>query len=256
MDEALFSRIATISINAKDKQIIYTTKDILWNQLKRDTPKIAESFDRLFAGDVDQMGELFGQVVGLVLEGMRRGNRLQDVCNTVLFNTINTYFSALSLLREGHKLQPLMLIRSVVESISVVLHIIMKPDDLTTFEKGTLKSTKCVTSAKNVIPFIGELYGHLSNTVTHIAELHRKLHLLREYEARDEAVSTNLGYLKLTIWLTYITSELLNIDLLATPRYWSAVGENGFQFKISDEEGEWLDEFFGRLEDSGEEPGR
>jgi hypothetical protein len=253
MDEDLLSRLSTVYVDQENKQIISTTKDMLWKQLKRDTPKIVESFDELFSSDVDQLSEVFGQVAGSVMMGLRGGNDLQKECNTVLLNTITTYVGALSLLREGHRLQPLMLIRSIVESLAVVIHLVLKPEDLDKFQNEQLKSTKCITSARAVIPFIGQLYGHLSNTVTHIAELHRKFNPLRLYEERDEGVSANFGYLKLTIWLALVTSEFLNFNLIGTPRYWSEPNKGQLKFEITSKEQSWLDTFFGKLEKYEEE---
>jgi hypothetical protein len=72
------SRVAGISIDKEEKQIIYVSKDILINQLCRDAPKIAESFDRLHEKDLREMSELLGSSSFLLMQGFKEASSKND----------------------------------------------------------------------------------------------------------------------------------------------------------------------------------
>jgi hypothetical protein len=242
IDDEFLKRIASLTIHKGDRKLVFTTKDMLWNQLKRDGPSIAESFDRLFSEEIDSLGGLFGEVGGMLINGLDKGDEFQKESGFVLMNSLNTYVASLHLFRLGHRLESLMFMRMIVESISVVLHLKTHPNDIKLFQKGQLKSTKCVSSAKRVIPPLGEIYGHLSSTVNHIHDLHRSFNPLNLYKERDEAVSTNFGYLRLSLWMLYITAELIYYDFVAAPRYWKKC-EQGYRYNPSDEVNAWMRDF-------------
>ncbi|MBB3231126.1 hypothetical protein [Halomonas stenophila] len=251
MDEKLKDQIASLTLDLKSENVVITTKDMIWKQLTRDCPDIERSFDNLFKTEVDELSEIFGEVSGVILNASIRGDELQKECSVLLLNALNIYIAALQNFRSGHRLSPLVLMRSIVELVSVVIHVKMRPKDLDVFRDGKLKSTKCVTTAKQAIPPIGELYGHLSNTVTHVAELHRNINAITKYTERDEAVNANFGFLRVSIWLTYVTTELVFFDLVSKPRYWVEVEGKGYAFSPGTEIKQWMDKFLeGNLSES------
>jgi len=238
-DKELFKRIASLTVHGDEKQIVFTTNDMLWNQLKRDAPGIAESFDNLFTDDMNALGGIYGEVAGILLHGLKKGSDTQQECPIVLLNALNTYFGAVNLFRSGHRLESLMLMRMLVESIAVTLHLKSNPEAMKSFQAGQLKSTKCISFAKKILPPLGELYGYLSDTVNHVHELHRKFNPLSKYTERDEAVSANFGYLRLLIWLLYVSSEFIFYDLISAPRYWEQF-DKGYKYNPGEDVREWM----------------
>ncbi|MDO9317985.1 MAG: hypothetical protein Q7V56_07270 [Gammaproteobacteria bacterium] len=243
MDEELKRKIASVTIDSNEKLVLMTTKDMIWKQLNRDNLDIEKTFDSLFKSDIDSLSELYGEISGVVLNAIRAGNELQRECGILLLNALSTFMAAVQIFRSGHRLSSLMLIRSIVELLCVVNHLTVKPGDLKLFQKGHLKSTKCVTTAKKVFPPIGELYGQLSDNITHVAELHRSLNPISKYTSRDEAVSTNFGYLRASIWLVYVTAELSFFDLVSHHRYWREFEGKGYSFSPAEEVKSWMDTF-------------
>ncbi|MDZ7840867.1 MAG: hypothetical protein U5R46_08625 [Gammaproteobacteria bacterium] len=239
---------AGIYLDHTRRQIVSTTRDMLWNQLKRDTPEIERSFDALCEDDITALSGLFGESAAICMAGMSvtkdTDDRLRNTCAIVMMNSFGYFVSALQLLRAGHRLQPPTMIRSVVECLSVVLHLIVKPSDFDEFEAGNVKSTKAVTTAKKVLPYIGELYGQLSSDFTHIRQFHQQPHPLTSYSDIDDAVTVNLMMLRLSCWLIYVTLELLFYDVVEESRYWEHRGKNEFAFNPPEGEREWMKKFF------------
>jgi hypothetical protein len=48
------------------EKIVVVTKDFMLNQLRRDAPRIATSFDREAGGELDKISELVGQTYGIL----------------------------------------------------------------------------------------------------------------------------------------------------------------------------------------------
>src|SRR3954471_15580018 len=48
------------------ENIVLVTKDFMLNQLRRDAPRIAGSFDREAGGELDKISELIGQTYGIL----------------------------------------------------------------------------------------------------------------------------------------------------------------------------------------------
>lgn len=243
MDEELKKQIASITIDIDNKLVSMTTKDMIWKQLKRDGLDIEKSFDTLFSPDIDNLSELYGQISGIILNASRAGTELQKECGVLLLNALSAFMGSVQLFRSGHRLSSLMLIRSIIELLCVVNHLTIYPNDLDALRKGKLRSTKCVTTAKKVFPPIGELYGQLSNNVTHVSELHRNVNPIKNFTSRDEAVSTNFGYLRISLWLTYVTAELAFFDLLHDHSCWKDYEGKGYSFSPNEEVKAWMNQF-------------
>jgi hypothetical protein len=59
----------------------------------------------------------------------------------------------------------------------------------------------------------------------------------------DDRLQINLSMLRVSLWLTYITAELLFIDCASNPRYWRRVGEGAYAYGPSDDELAWQKTF-------------
>lgn len=229
------------------KQRIVVSGDVLINQLRRDAPKIEASFDAACDEEIREISELFSLTVGVLIASLRLASRQNDelrlAAGPLLSNASNSLAAAAAVLRAGYVLQPGILIRSLLETVSTVLHLIQVPGGLGELRSGRLKSTRTLAAAKTALPPIGALYGYFSENFAHIGDLHKGLPRVGEFERGDEALEVNLGFLRIGTWLLYTTTELLYFDLVPQPRYWvSASG--GFTFDPSDDERKWMDSFF------------
>ena len=240
-------RPSSILLDPAAKQVIVFTDDILLNQLRRDGPQIERSFDHLCADDLVQLSSLHSKTSALMFSGLRlavaQDDDLRSACAQLLSNALNSFASALALLRMGYVLQPGIIIRSILEAISTCLHLLQRPEDLPAYEAHTLQSPKTIATAKNVLPHFGSMYGHFSDSFAHIGKLHKAITPITEYVERDEALVANLSALRMTNWLLYVTAELAFNELVDSPRYWYPV-DNGYRYDPSDDEKAWMSNFF------------
>ena len=150
-----------------DKQFRILTDDVLLNQLHREGPKIADSFDRTFERDLREISEQFSLTFALLMYGSKRAWKDDDLsvrsrCCTLLLNAGQTIVAALEILRHGFRLQPGMLMRSAIETICVVVSLFTGQTSLQDYDAASLSSPKAVTHAKRAIPVLGYLYGFFS----------------------------------------------------------------------------------------------
>lgn len=164
--------IAGIAFDPEEKQVLFVTKDILINTLRRDGPKAAESFDRLHDVDLREMSELLGRTCFLLTHGLKEVNRKNDELRIVrahlCFNAINTFIGATSLLREGFYLQASILVRTILEALATVIHLAMTPSDLSRFKRNELELKAIIPSAKKIVPPFGHMYGMFSEMFVHV----------------------------------------------------------------------------------------
>jgi hypothetical protein len=158
-------------------------------------------------------------------------------------NASNSFAAATAILRMGYVLQPGIIIRSILESISTVFHLLQHPSDLAAYENHTLQSPKTIAAAKKALPPFGSLYGHFSDNFAHIGHLHKSISPIAEFKERHEALEVNLGSLRIAAWLLYVTTELLFNELVSAPRYWRPV-QNGYAYDPLQEERNWMLAFF------------
>ena len=244
---SLLQEVAGVLVDHNDKTIVVGKKNILLNQLKREGPRIEKSFDTLCAADLDELSELTAQVGMLLLSGLKTsqvsGDELRNMAGQLLMNALNSFAAAVQILRSGYRLQPGIIVRNILESVSVVFHLIQKPADLKQLQTGKLNVPKTVNSAKKALPPFGQLYGFFTKQFSHISEFHQALQPLVEYSERDEALICNLRFLRISIWLIYVTAELLYHDIMTKPRYWKHISGGAYAYDPSAEERTWMDDF-------------
>lgn len=246
------NRLVGRLLDHESKLQVFFTRDMMLNQLRRDCPKIAESFDRLWGSELEKISGLMSRTLMQLYAGRRvavaQEDNLRLACGQLLLNATLTYQAAVAALRDGFRLQPGILIRNLLEAVSTVLHIFTKPADLPRYLAGTLPSPSTISTAKKVLPPYGRAYGFFSENYAHIGEPHRMDHPLVVYEdPEDPAVRFNLMNLTWTSWLLFVTSELVFLDFSAR-RYWRHVDENSYAYDPSPEERRWLARFLGQPE--------
>jgi len=236
-------------VDPSSKRVFEITATVLTNQITRDAERIAKSFDDLKGEHVKEISKLFAHSFGVLTSGMISASREEDelklTCGQLLSNSLNSVASCAYLVRGGFVLQPGVIIRSCIETIAVVLHLLQFQDDLKTYRDNKFDSTRAISSAKNVFPPYGKMYGFLSKEFTHIGALHRQLTPIREYSRGDEHLDLNMQLIASAAWMCYVACELAFLDVVATPRYWSeasgpAPGVSAYTYNPSAEELVWM----------------
>lgn len=239
--------ISGIIYDGIENKIILVAENIIHNYFNRDNPKVEKSFDVLCKADVDELSKLFCKTIAIIQAGAIFGGKNHDHhrmnCGCLLMNTISTFTCALQLLRSGYKLQPGILIRNIVEAVSMVFFLIRNPDKLEAVINGSFKSTDAVKAAKELFPHLGPLYGFFSNQYAHLGNLYFSPQPPFEYKTKEDALQLNLSYLRHSLLLIYLTTELLFHDVVEFPRYWISNEDGSVGYKPSLDELKWQESF-------------
>jgi hypothetical protein len=245
--------IANIYVDYEIKRVVVITKDILLNQLRREMPLIAASFDEITIDELQQVSELIAATYG-ILSPRLIGRDLTDqnlapTCARLLYSAATTFTGCVQLARSGFPRQYMMLNRSVVETVSSVLRLTIDAKALREFYNGKFNSSKTIHAAKQVLPVFGPLYGMLSNQFVHIGEGHSQIEKIGRYSKDDEALSVILINMKITAWLIYVATELVFRASVPAPRYWKVLTRHPegdeVMYAPSEAEKEWQAGFFG-----------
>jgi hypothetical protein len=243
-----------VIVDQERRKIIEIRKGVLVNQVTRDAEKIAKSFDALHGEDLKRISEQFALSYAIVVSGMIRAGQEDDdlrmACGELLSNSLNSLAAATYLLRGGYVLQPGPIIRSCLESLAVVLHLIQYQADLEAHRKHEFDSTRAIASAKRVFPPFGRMYGHLSKEFTHIGKLYKQVTPIREYTESSEPLELNMQFITTGVWMCYVTCELAFLGVVKKARYWKQLPTDEpeqvtYQYCPSDQEMEWLEGFLG-----------
>jgi hypothetical protein len=248
-------KIAFLKVDEQTKKIIIISKDYLANQLQRDGPKIARSFDRLAKDDIAQTSILLAQTSGLLQPHLGRSgdDDLKAVSARLLANATSSFIASVEVARHGFRRQYESIARPLIEALTTILHIQMEPEGLDQFLSGKLNSAKTISSGKKVLPPIGWLYGLLSNEFVHIGPNHAKFEPVFEYKEGEEPLQFICAVMRGNAWLIYVTAELVFHDEISAPRYWRSHGNGKFEYAPSDTEMSWLKTFFEKY--SGDDNG-
>ena len=147
-------------------------------------------------------------------EVTRKDDELRSVSAQLVFNALHTFVGGATLLQTGFCLQAAIVVRSILETLATVLHLIIMPADLQQFKEDKLELKTILTSAKRVLPPFGYLYGFFSNKFVHIGSIHGQLQPLVPYESHSDELNANVMFLRMSVWLIYVVTELLFIDLI------------------------------------------
>lgn len=238
------------TIDPENKQIRVYTNDMLIKRLHRESNKIAKSFDNFCKVDLVEISRLFSEAVYLIGNGNKRyvGQNYETKisCGKLLINAMNTIQASVELLRSGYILQPGMLLRSVIETVSTISYFMIEPEGYKKYVEGKLDVNKTIKYGKQVIPPLGNIHSFLSNNFVHISSLHGDFNIVTEYKEMTEPLSINLSMIKTAIWLIFIISELVYYDYVDKHLYWERLEGNGYKFELTGEIKEWMKDFFER----------
>lgn len=238
--------IASVTVDARSKQLIFTTNDMLINQIHRDGPRIARSFDRLTKSEIAECSRLFGGIMGVLLRHLPRLNDddFQATSARLLASATNSLVASIEVARHGYPRQYGALARMVVETLATVIALAVVPKALHQFHQNELSSTKCITWSKRVLPQLSQAWRFLSNEFVHIGKSHSLFRSPSPYEDGDQALLFIISSLKMNFWLLDVVTELIYSDEIETPRYWRRE-KNEAIFDPDPATTEWSERFFG-----------
>ncbi|WP_458790495.1 hypothetical protein [Yoonia sp. MH D7] len=108
--------IAHIRIDHEKNLQIIIKKNMLINQIQRDGPKIARSFDRLTKTEIEKCSELVARCSGILLEHLPsvddKGSKATSA--RLLSSAINSFIASIEVARHGYPRQYGALARMVV----------------------------------------------------------------------------------------------------------------------------------------------
>lgn len=214
------------------------------NQLYRDGPKIAASFDKLAKQDIAEISSVIADAMSLLYRRLTPGETdFKATCAALISSALSTFIVSIEVARHGYRRPYGSIARGIVEVLSTVLHLAMEHDALKQFHDGKLKSTKSISVAIRVFPPFGPLYGMLSNHFVHINKSHALFEPTITYLEHDEAFKFIISTLRAHAWLIYVVTELAFHDDLEERRYWKSISANELSYDPSAEEKAWQKQF-------------
>ncbi|MGZ5147362.1 MAG: SEC-C metal-binding domain-containing protein, partial [Burkholderiales bacterium] len=208
--EAPSKDVVGMLIEDGGKKIIFK-EGFITNQLRRDAPRIAQSFDRLCEPDLVVLDKYASRCFFAVYVGLDKakaqGEEWRSACGWLLMNALSTLVSAIDLMRNGFILQPGILIRNILEVLTAVLCIVMDKEHWKAFQADRLKPEAELKTANKVLPIFGQLYGFFSGQFAHVRKCYAQLHPIIEYPSHNyKPLSANVGFARMALWLIYVVT--------------------------------------------------
>jgi hypothetical protein len=236
--------IASIRLDQTSKRAVVITKDILVNQISRDGPIIAKSFDRLAKTHIPAISAVIADSMTLIFQHMATNtDDYKPTCSRLLSSALSAFMASIEVARHGFRRPYGAMARSVVEALATVLNIVIEPQALVDFHAGRLQSTRSISVAKRAIPTFGEHYGLLSQHFVHINKAHAGLEPIVAYKEGEEPFDFIISTLRANAWLIYVVAELVFHDEVLNPRYWRYLGHGAFAYDPSEAERAWQRDF-------------
>lgn len=155
------------------------TKEKLFSSLQETSDGIQSSYWKEYGSDLEKILEELSYSYDILYHIINREDQKSisdaDFQSALLFWTaLNTILSSVKLFISGYSKEPQMLIRNAVEIFSSAYDIHVNPEKYELLQKTPQKfdSTYSISVAKNIHPFIGQMYGMLSDHFSHVSILH------------------------------------------------------------------------------------
>jgi len=236
--------VTSLRIDSVNKRVVIVTKDILVNQISRDGPLIAKSFDRLAKVHIRAISAVIADSMTLIFQHMATDTEdYKPTCSRLLSSALSAFIASIEVARHGFRRPYGAMARNVVEALATVLNIVIEPHALADFHAGKLQSTRSISVAKRAIPTFGQHYGLLSQHFVHINKAHAGLEPITRYKEDEEPFDFIVSTLRANAWLIYVVAELVFHDEILTPRYWRYLGQGAFAYDPSEAERAWQREF-------------
>jgi hypothetical protein len=115
--------ISSITVDNENKRTIFVTKDVLVNQLCRDGPAIAASFDKLAKEDLREISSVIADALSLLYRHVNPGEEdYKATCAALLSSALSTFIASIEVARHGYRRPYGSIARGIVEVLSTVLH--------------------------------------------------------------------------------------------------------------------------------------
>ncbi|MDE2228014.1 MAG: SEC-C domain-containing protein [Alphaproteobacteria bacterium] len=243
--------IAAVFRNDREKKIAVVTRDIVLNQLTRDGPLIAASFDELGVADLREISAVYADAIAISwrfqIEHAADDDTLIPTCARLLMTAQETFIGSVDLARHGYRRQYGALVRNAVEALCTIITLMTEAGALDALHQKKLKSTHAVAQAKKAIPAIGYLYGLLSNSFVHVGTMHAAFEPLIRFRRGEESLGFLIPSMRSIAWLIYVVTELVFLKHVEKPRYWKKIGENELGYELaydpSEDEKAWQKKF-------------
>jgi hypothetical protein len=233
-------------VDRQNNRTIFVTKDVLINQLYRDGPVIAASFDKLAKEDIREISSVMADAMSLLFRHLSPGEEdYKATCAALISSALSTFVASIEVARHGHRRPYGSVARGIVEALSTVIHIATEEGALARFHEDKLQSTKSISLARRAFPPFGPLYGMLSNYFVHINKSHGMFEPTIKFTKREEPFQFIISTMRVHVWLIYVVAELAFHEDLEEPRYWKYVSANELRYDPSDEEKAWQAKFLG-----------
>jgi len=192
--------------------------------------------DRIFGKALDAVVDRLAAVQEIVHlagddpEWEKMPTHLRDVV-WISHEAVNGTMAAYQLVRHGYWQESLVLVRHLIEVVSLMLHLCVEPNIREDFASGKWRITKSIGPATKIIPPIGHMYGHLSNHAHPLYEfLVGKSGLARE--RTDERLTYSIGggmHREKEFFFRHAIRDILGVGMML-----HAVCEYAFRHKVKD----------------------
>jgi hypothetical protein len=161
------------------------------------------------------------------------------------WTALNTVMGAIELFRRGYSKEPQALIRNAVEIFSAAYDIHINPDKLEVLQKTPKKfdSTDSISEAKKAHMIIGQMYGVLSESYTHVSLMHTVPHKSKSalcigglFDPEEQKYSFMI--IPIISLATDVLSSLLELTFIkevSDLRHWEKISEDSYNFKPIEE---------------------
>jgi hypothetical protein len=111
-----FENISSISVDHEAKRTVFVTKDLLVNQLQRDGPAIARSFDKLASEDIAEISAVIADALSLLYRHVNLSETgYKATCAALLSSALSTFIASIEVARHGYRRPYGSLARGIVE---------------------------------------------------------------------------------------------------------------------------------------------
>jgi len=220
------------------------TKSTVLRQLTTTSNQIAQKFDEIHRSDIDVIAQELAISYDILLTAINdQEDKLSDndfQSALLYWSALNSILSAVDLLRRGYMKEPQMLIRNSLEVFAVAYDFHINPERYDDFIANPKKfeSTRSIFEIKKVHVIIGQWYGMLSNSFTHVSHLHIVPHkntcglcVGGILEVEDQSM------MKIEIMATIGTLDVLSsvleltfVSRITSPRYWKQVADGAYKY--------------------------
>ena len=147
----LDKNVSAVYVDKRIKKVVMIMSNVVTNQIYRDGPLIADSFDKLARSHIEEISAVHGSIFSLICPHLigcgYKDKEILPTCARLLASACSSIIASAELARHGYKRQCGAVLRGVVEAISVVVQISMQDGALEKFHDGKLSSTKSITFA-------------------------------------------------------------------------------------------------------------